>query len=316
VAQTLAFGSLAHKPFIIGQSGSDIWFEPARGDSAGRLAQKALREAHAVLVSNPNTLAHARRYGLSNCLYLPFTIDEERYKPGEEPAIRAEWHERTGGEFFVLTSMRLDNAWKGAQIAIEGFARFAESAPDARLILLGWGVDEGSARQKLADLGVAEKTLLLPIVGKARLARYLRAADCLIEQFVLGYFGASALEAIASGLPVVMRLERAQYETLTPAGAPPVLDAASADEVAAQLLRLFHDGAFRRERGRALRQWFLATHAGRAAAGDYRTLLTAAAAGLSIDWSGSPLAAPLSEAEHHYHRDQLARAPRFPNYEI
>ncbi|MGE0767631.1 MAG: glycosyltransferase, partial [Hyphomicrobiaceae bacterium] len=316
VTQTFAFGPLAHTPFVVGPSGGDIWFDPARGDTIGRLGRMALDKAFAVLVSNPITLAHARRYGLRNCLYLPLSIDEERYRPGLEPEIRREWQARSGGEFFVLTSMRLDNTWKGAQVALEGFARFASKAPTARLVMLGWGSDENAAKQRLQELGVADKVLILPIVGKARLARYLRAADCLIEQFVLGYFGASALEAMASGLPVIMRLERAQYDALSHAGAPQVLDAASADAVAHHLARLYGDASFRHAAGEALRSWFMAAHAGRAVADDYRTVLSAAAAGLSVDWSQSPLAAPLSAEEQRYHDDQLNGAPRFPNYEI
>lgn len=316
ICQTFAFGPLSGRPYVIGQSGGDIWFDPARKDAHGRLALRALREAYAILVSNPLTLAHARRYGVSNCLYLPFCIDEEMYSPGAEHEIRAEWMRRTGGDFFVLTSMRLDNAWKGASIATEGFQRFVQNAPGARLVMLGWGNDEAATMKALANAGIADKVLLLPTVGKRRLARYLRAADVLMEQFVLGYYGASALEAIASGLPVVMRLERAQYDALVPAGAPPVHDAGTPEEVAAQLCRLHSAPDERAASALAHRSWFLASHAASAAKADYAALLAAAAAGVTIDWTQSPLSAPLEHAEVEYQARQLRDAPPFPNYEI
>ncbi len=316
ISQTFAFGPLARRPYILAQSGGDMWFDPCRADAMGRLTMRSLREAYAIVASNPITFAHMRRYGLSNCLYLPFCIDEERYRPGDAPDIRRDWQERTGGDFFVLTSMRLDNRWKGAQAALEGFARFSADAPGARLVLLGWGVDQSKALAQLEALGIADKALLLPIVGKVRLARYLRAADVLIEQFVLGYFGASALEAMASGLPVIMRLERAQYDAMVPAGAPPVLDAANAEEVAHQLGRLSRDAVFRQKTGEGLRSWFMASHASGAALDDYRTLMSAAAVGLPIDWTTSPLSSPLTPAEVDYHRTQLSQAPPFPVYEI
>jgi glycosyltransferase involved in cell wall biosynthesis len=316
VCQTFAFGPLSGRPFIVGQSGGDIWFDPSRTDLYGRLAVRALREGYAILVSNPLTLSHARRYGVANCLYLPLCFDEEAYRPGLEPEVRQDWERRTGGTFFVLTSMRLDNAWKGASTAIEGFARFVRNAPGARLVMLGWGTDEAATMKALADAGLADKVLLLPTVGKRRLARYLRAADVLMEQFVLGYYGASALEAIASGLPVVMRLERAQYDALVPAGAPPVHDAATPEEVAAQLSRLERDPAARAVSAAAHRDWFLASHAASAAKADYATLLAAAAAGVPIDWTQSPLSPPLDDAETRYHQEQLAAAPPFPQYTI
>lgn len=316
VTQCLYFGPLSGRPYVIGQMGGDIWFDASRDDALGHFSRLALREAYAVLVSNPLTLSHARRYGLRNCIYLPFCIDEERYRPGEEPDIRATWRNATGGDFFVLTSMRLDNQWKGAALVLEGFARFARTAPGARLVILGWGVDQKTAMARLAELGVLDRVLLLPVVGKARLARYLRAADALIEQFVLGYYGASGLEAMATGLPVIMRIERAQYDALVPSGAPPVLDAENADEVAAHLVHLHESETFRREVGKATRGWFMATHSASATWRDYAAVLKAASLRLRVDWSASPLAGKKSAEEVHYHADQLARAPLFPRCEI
>jgi glycosyltransferase involved in cell wall biosynthesis len=188
--------------------------------------------------------------------------------------------------------------------------------PSARLVVLGWGTDQSSAHNQLAAHGLLGKVLFLPIVGKARLARYLRAADVLIEQFVLGYYGASALEAIASGLPVIMRLERAQYDALVPNGAPPVLDANDAATVEARLHRLYGDPDYRRDVGAATRRWFIATHSGGACWRDYKLLLDAATLGVEIDWSKSPLAAEVSNSEKEYFADRLANAPKFPEYSI
>ncbi|MFM9975742.1 MAG: glycosyltransferase [Beijerinckiaceae bacterium] len=316
VSQVLYFGYLSRRPYIVAQMGGDIWFDAARDDALGRITRLSLQKAACVLVSNPITLAHARRYGLNNCLYLPLVIDEERYKPGSEPEIRAQWEAMSGGDFFVLTSMRLDNQWKGAHVALEGFAQFARKRPGARLVILGWGVDEVAAKERLALLGIADQVLLLPIVGKKRLARYLRAADALIEQFVLGYFGASGLEAMASGLPVVLRLEKAQYDGLVPDGAPPVLNADNPTSVAAHLMMLYDEPEQKRMIGANTRRWFLSNHASSARWRDYKLLLDAIAMGVAIDWSASPLTQPLSQEETHYHRDQLAGAPPFPAYEL
>jgi glycosyltransferase involved in cell wall biosynthesis len=316
VSQFPYLGYLSHRPYVIGPMGGEIWFDAARDDELGRITRLALERAYCVLVSNPITLAHARRYGLKNCLYLPFAIDEEKYYPGPEDEIRAQWQKANGGTFFVCTSMRLDNLWKGAQIALEGFARFAKDAPGARLVTLGWGTDNAAAREQLASLGIQDKVLLLPIVGKARLARYLRAADVLIEQFVLGYYGASGLEAMASGLPVIMRLERAQYEAMVPGGAPPVLDATDPASVAAWLRELHDDPVQRKKIGEATRSWFLATHAGSACWQNYKLILDAAAMGIEIDWTASPLAESLSEIETTYFNAQLENAPAFPEYSL
>lgn len=314
--QIISLAPLAGRPWLIAPTGGDMWFDPSRADAYGRIARRALRDAYAVIVSNPITLAHARRYEISNLVYLPFCIDETRYCPGDESAIRSNWMQRSGGEFFVLCTMRLDNLWKGSDIALDGFAAFARRCPGARLVLTSWGANEAQSRQRLADLAILDKVLVEPLCGKARLARMLRAADAFIEQFVLGYYGAAGLEALASGLPVIMRLEREQYDALVPAGAPPVLDAPDAAGVTAHLSRLYRDPAFRTSVAEASRAWFMRTHASQACAPDYAALLIAAARGLPIDWRRSPLASPLGSNEAAHHASGLDSAPPFPNYEI
>ena len=316
LTQTFAFGPLTKRPYLISPSGGDMWFDPSRGDNLGRITIRALREAYAIMVSNPITLAHARRYRLVNCVYMPFFIDEERYHPGDEHEVREEWQMRSGGSFFVLTSMRIDDKWKGAGIALEGFARLARQAPEARLVILGWGVDKEAFMNRVQGLDISDRVILLPIVGKKLLARYLRAADVLIEQFVLGYYGSSALEAMASGLPVVMRVEKSQYDALKPGGCPPVLGAADAQSVADKLKILRDSPTRRKNLSEATRQWFLNTHASSVAYRDFRTLLQAAGLGVPIKWGGSPLSEPRTNAESEYLEQRLMDAPPFPNYLI
>jgi glycosyltransferase involved in cell wall biosynthesis len=314
VSQFPYFGMLSGRPYLFGQMGGEIWFEAARNDVTGINVRRSIENAYAVLVSNPITFAHARRYGLRNLLYVPWILDEEIYQPGDAQATRAEWEQEIGGDFFVLTSMRIDKEWKGAHHALDGFAKFAANAPGARLIVIGWGGDLESAKAILAERNLTDRVLTAPIVGKRRLLKYLQAADVVIEQFVLGYYGGSGLEAMACGRPVIMRLERDQYDALIETGAPPTLDAEDADGVERQLGRLYGDKQFAVSVGRRTRQWFLGAQSSLRWSNVYHVLLRAMARGIPLSTLGSPLLAPLSNAEIDYHSDQLRQAPRFPNY--
>ena len=113
-----------------------------------------------------------------------------------------------------------------------------------------------------------------------------------------------------------MRIEKAQYDGLVPGGAPPVLDADSADAVAAHLAMLHDQPERRREIGENTRKWFLANHSSSARWRDYKLLLDAAAMGYRFDWAASPLSEALSADEAAYHREQFAGAPPFPVYEL
>ena len=312
-AQFPYFAYLARRPYLATQVGGDIWYECSRDDGYGRLQRASFAAARAFLVSNPWSFAFARRYGFKHLTYLPFILDDQIYRPGD-PVYRAEWQRRIGGSFFVLSTARLDDYYKGSSLALDGFAQFAAGHPEARLVLIGWGEDLNRLRDRLARLGIAERTLILPVAGKRRLIDYLRSADCLLGQFVLGYYGAADIEAMACGLPIVMKLNRAQYDAFCEAGAPPVLDAGSAGQVADRLASLASQPDARRDLRARHRQWFLDSHGATRWGPVYADFLVATASGHRFNFSDSPLRRPLSSAERQYHAEELAGAPVFPNY--
>ena len=311
--QTPYLAYLAHRPYLVTQTGGDIWYDCSRGDILGRLQRMAFFSARAFLASNPWSFAHARRFGMRHLVYLPLILDEEVYCPGTS-AHRDEWAKKSGGTFFVVSTARLDDFYKGSNIAVKGFAAFSRLVPGARLVLIGWGENRETYLTRLKAYDVADKVILLPIAGKKRLIQYLRAADCLLDQFIVGYYGATGLEAMACGLPVVIRLEREQYDGMCLTGAPPVLNASSAEEICAALLKLEGDPHQRKVIASAHREWFLANHGSTRWKNVYSDMLLATAAGHTFDFSGSPLAAPLSKAEKTYHAEELAKAPTFPSY--
>lgn len=313
-AQSTYLSYLANRPYVVSQTGGDIWLEAARDDMLGHLQRLAYANARVFVVSNPWSYAHARRYGFKNLVYLPMTLDQTQYCPGHGVA-RKEWEARSGGNFFVLTTSRLDEKNKGSSLAIKGFAELAKHCPGARLVAPSWGNDRDLAEDSMAKLGIADRMIWLPLSGKEKVRDYLRSADVFIDQFVLGYFGAAGLEAMATGLPVIGRTEVAQYEALCETGAPPILQAEDAAEVAQVLIGLQSNPSLRKQIGEASRKWFLENHGSERWLPQYEALLSATAANHRVNWRRSPLRAPLGLDEIEYHRAGLAAAPLFPNYQ-
>jgi alpha-1,6-mannosyltransferase len=242
-------------------------------------------------------------------------MDEAKYSPGER-SWREKWREKMrGGDFFVLSTARLDRLVKGSDVALDGFTTFAQQYPEARLIILNWGSDRSSLLERLAERGLADRVCVMAPAGKRLLIEYLRSADCLLDQFTIGYYGATALEAMACGTPVIMRIESAQYDALVPAGAPPVFQASTAAAVAEQLSRLASSPRLRISAGETARRWFMAAHGSSAWAPIYADLLAATAAGRRFDFRESSLNAPLGQSERTYHDAEKSRAPSFPDYQ-
>ena len=314
-AQAPYLAYLANRPYLATQTGGDLWLECSRNDSFGILQRRSYERAAAILATNPWAFSNARRFGFRHVLYLPLMVDTERYAPGSREA-RSTWQRQTGGDFFVLVTARVDRRWKGSQIGLEGFIQFAKGHPQARLVLIGWGENNAETVDELKRRGLEGRFIQLPISGKRKLVEYLRAADCLLDQFVIGYYGATALEAMATGVPVVMRLAKGQYDALCPTGAPPVLEARSPEEVAAQLAKL---AASSDERGRvaaASRRWVEQNHGVEVWGDRYAALLNAVALGARLDFRRSPLRSRLDQNEIGYHAASLRAAPAFPNYLI
>jgi N-acetyl-alpha-D-glucosaminyl L-malate synthase BshA len=83
---------------------------------------------------------------------------------------------------------------------VQVFARVSERM-DARLILVGDGPDAGHARQLAEDLGVIDRVTFTGVLDGV--ADLLQAADLLLLPSQTESFGLVALEAMASGVPVV-----------------------------------------------------------------------------------------------------------------
>ena len=304
---------LSSKPYVAVQMGGDIWYECSRDDQLGQLQRTAFSQAKLCVASNPWSYAFARRYGMRNMVYLPTLLNSADYSPGSSP-YRREWEAETGGKFFVLTTARADDRFKGSDMALAAFAAFAKSNPDARLVALGWGADLEKQQSTAEALGISDKILVLPIVGKKRLISYLRAADCLLDQFVLGYFGMTALEAMACGLPVIMKLESVQFDAFSDAGAPPVFNASNPEQVVAALTALHSSPSVKTDASDRVREWFM-HYSGNSKWGEaYIDILFAAANGYKFNFKSSPLRAQLGADEKQYHASELANAPAFPNY--
>lgn len=313
VIQAPYLAYLSGKPYVASHMGGDIWYECSRGDALGRIQRDAFSTANFLIASNPWSYAFARRYGFSNMIYIPTILDDAEYAPGV-PEYRPQWAKEYGGSFFVLSTARLDDFVKGSNIAIEGFIRFSTEFPEARLGLLGWGNDFSTYRKTLSKFGIADKVFFLPLAGKKRLIKYLRSAHCLLDQFVLGYFGFTALEALACGLPVVMRLETEQYAAMIVDGPPPVMNCASGGKISESLCALARSPSTREEVSKQGRTWFLHNSGSSKWGQSYVDVLTYSAMGKHFDFGQSPLSAPLTKDEQRYHDEELKCAPLFPNY--
>lgn len=138
--------------------------------------------------------------GVSHTAVVPLGVDTELFHPARrDPA----WKQAVGaasGQPVALYVGRL-SAEKGLDVALDAFPDI-HAATGTRLVLIG----EGHLRRRLEVAARARPDMLhvLPFeADRARLARAYASADLFLAPCPYETFGLAALEAMASGLPVV-----------------------------------------------------------------------------------------------------------------
>jgi glycosyltransferase involved in cell wall biosynthesis len=153
------------------------------------------RRAAAILVSVPAGAVNvlSRRARLRIVVVAP-GIDLDVFHPaapGEQP-------ERPSVLFLGALERR-----KGVDTLLDAFAAVARARPDVQLLLAGSGSLEAELKARAAREQVAERVELLGRVGREDVPGLLRSSTLLALPSLGEPFGMSALEALASGLPVV-----------------------------------------------------------------------------------------------------------------
>jgi len=245
------------KPFVTFEHGTmrelpydDSWY--------GRLLSLAYREAAKVIITNPDVLASARRLGVERFVFVPHPVDETKYRPG--PSELREQLEAEGWDFVLMSPSRHDWDIKGSDHMIRAFAAFVrQDRPRALLLLNDWGLEVERSRALIAELGIQQNVRWLAPLPKLRLIDAYRASDLVLDQFVLGTFGAVTAEAMACGRPVLTSFDPSLHEWCFPE-LPPVVDVRTPEQIYSEMSRLAGDDRAREELGRASRDWVERQH--------------------------------------------------------
>jgi glycosyltransferase involved in cell wall biosynthesis len=274
-----AWAALAGAPFVAYPWGGDMTMIPFydTGDWEGhdtlplpgprrelfaqaKLQRLGYERASRLVLADPRLVPLAARLGhAAKSVEIGLFIDVEKYAPEPEPELR---DQLLGGRdgLVVFVPARQDWYWKGSDRLLRGFAQAAENRPDAILVCAGWGADLEGSRRLISELGIGERVHLLShAMSKRRLRRYYCAADVVADQFTVGSYGASALEAMGCERPVLISLEGERFARQA-WSLPPVMNVSSADEIAAALRQLFDDTDLRRRLGGEARRWVVEHH--------------------------------------------------------
>jgi len=215
------------------------------------LEQSTIRRADKIIVTTATYAATSRAVWRYNPVVIPNAVDLDRYRPGNQGRVVRKRHGIGEGESVVLFVGRMVDH-KG----IENLLEAARSVAYAKFLLVGGGPELDPARRLATRLGIAGRIVFAGEVPHEDLPEYFAACDMFVLPSVsrLEAFGIVALEAMASGKPVVVTDIPGVREVITDGKEGLLADPVNPEDLALKMRVLLADDRKRAEMGRAGRE--------------------------------------------------------------
>lgn len=237
---------------------------PFEDNEQGRVCAITYRLADGVFITNCDNIRSVGPLGLQRYRFVPHPVNEDLSGDRRDAErLRDELRRRLQSDFIVFHpprqhwEPRRHPDWeKGNDILIRGFARFVrEVNPRAGAVFVEWGQTIQASRDLLDALGVADRVLWIPPQPNVAMIRYTRACDLLADQFFLGAFGSTMPKGLLHGCPAMLYLDEDRHRWCFPE-MPPVLNAATPEQVFEGMARLYRDPQYARDLVALGRAWY------------------------------------------------------------
>jgi phosphatidyl-myo-inositol dimannoside synthase len=197
------FASRLRKPVVLTLYGTEIWHYAPRRFGADLFTRAYRTAAHVTFYSgflrDRAIEAGLQREGLS-VVYPPVA----GYFARRDEAARIEARAELGlRESNILLNVKRLHPLAGQRRLIDAMPAVLAAHPDTRVVICGTGPLREDLLARAAELGVAARLTLTGLVDNRTVARYQDAADLFVLPSELEALPTVAIEALASGTPVV-----------------------------------------------------------------------------------------------------------------
>jgi glycosyltransferase involved in cell wall biosynthesis len=187
-------GGLLRRPTVISEHSSE-WLQGQVTKAALRRAKVSFRRAALVCPVSFALQRAIESYGIrARFRVVPNTVDTGVFHPSSN---------RASGPPTRLVNVALHRDVKGVDILLHAFARVVKRRSALTLDLIGEGPQTPELQRLISELGLAKRVRVLGAMEPVQVAAALRASDLFVLPSRNETLGASVIEALATGVPVV-----------------------------------------------------------------------------------------------------------------
>jgi glycosyltransferase involved in cell wall biosynthesis len=192
--------SRAGRPYILTHYGTEIWHH----DGKDGVFRRMNAQAHHVTLYSQALLERGRELGVpwrtASVVYPPVADDFRPLAPTDRARVRGRY---LSTDAPLLLNVKRLHPLADQSTLLKAMALVRAQRPDAVLMIAGSGETEAALRAEAAALKLGESVRFLGLVPNAEVAALQGAADLFVLPSVLEATPTVALEALASGTPVV-----------------------------------------------------------------------------------------------------------------
>lgn len=202
IETSAAWAHREHVPYVLTLYGTEIWHYAPRWPID--FFRRAYRRAAAVTFYSRRLLDRARELGLDRPgLSVIYPAVPETFQPRDEASRAALRRDLGIAEPRLIVNVKRLHELAGQTFLLDAFADVRRVRQDVRLVICGTGGLRESLEAQARTLGIADAVTFAGLVANDDVARYTAAADVFALPSLLEALPTVAVEALASGTPVV-----------------------------------------------------------------------------------------------------------------
>jgi glycosyltransferase involved in cell wall biosynthesis len=189
-------------PYVLTMYGTEIWhYTPRRPIDFFR---RAYMHAAAVTFYSRKLMERAREAGLDRQgLSVVYPAVSDVFAPADQATRTAIKRDLGITEPRLIVNVKRLHELAGQTYLLDAFAALSQGRQDVRLVICGTGGLRESLEAQAKTLGITDRVTFAGLVANDDVARYAAAADVFALPSLLEALPTVAVEALASGTPVV-----------------------------------------------------------------------------------------------------------------